>query len=244
MRYLFSILLLLLSVVSANAEGFVIGSGAASCADSSCTGFLVCQNLEGTGYDNSETWTEGVGSNCTVDEDDTTATPRGSQDLKISTSTSPGTCLTRTSFTAGSSIYYHIRFKAAAIGVVADIGGLRDSTNTTQLHSITLLSTGALRSIDGSQTASTSGTLSAGVWYHIWGYYQKGTGSNSVHSVEFTADNVRTPTGSGSGYATGTAGTSTADAGIIRFLQTSENITGHYHDQVLVKSTSIGTVCE
>ena len=59
-----------------------IGTASApACADSSCTGFEVCQNFEGTGYDNSESWTTWNG---TPAEDDTTATLlRGSQQMAL-----------------------------------------------------------------------------------------------------------------------------------------------------------------
>jgi len=54
------VLLFLLAVACSESDARMgiqmVGGGTPAGAPAECTGLLICQNFEGTGYDNSETW--------------------------------------------------------------------------------------------------------------------------------------------------------------------------------------------
>lgn len=149
--------------------GLKAGSGGGG---SSCTGLLVCQNFEGTGYDNSETWTETAGSG-SIDEDSTTTPLRGSQSLVV---TSGATLLTETvkTHTTSGEVWGHaiVKFGAAPstnMPLISQVGsGFGIDFKTTGATQMTC------------DTAYTGATAVANTTKHIWWHYKKGTGANAV----------------------------------------------------------------
>ena len=214
----------------------IIGSGAASCADSSCTGFTTCQNAEGAGYDNSETWTE---DHQTVDEDNTSDPGRGSQDISITYNS--GTARVFHSFTGVSERKGHFLFKIsdATPASIQDIY-ITDDGSTTQLR-IRIYTDGSIGISDGTSTSYTTDVMSDATWYHIWWHYIKGSGSDAFLSAEFTAKTTYAPVGSGNKYVEITNGVSNQDISREQFLESHGSTI--QLDQILGKNTTIGTVC-
>lgn len=243
MKKLFLLLLFLLipslafagePIQLARMNSYVAGAvaPAASCADTSCTGFLVCQNLEGTGYDNSETWVEDVG---TPNEDYTTTVLRGSQSLFITEGNTVYFDLT-----ASSEVYIHfrIRFTTDPAGDV-EVMKLWNSAFST-IFTFSRADTEIAVIHHGSDTTTTTATLAANTAYHLWIHYAKGTGANGVHDIRIST----TATMPVSADASSSSGVSTTDADYLAFKSAAGSGLSYIVDQILVKTTSIGTVCE
>lgn len=165
--------------------------------------YLVNQNFEGTGYDNSETWTEtGTG----IDEDYATspAPLLGSQSCRI---VSTGGADTRTvkTFTAQSTLYAHVLWHRVSNPGTEDIISFR-STGSARL-TIRITTGGAITVVHGSATATVTDTVATGSTIHIWAKYVQGTGSDGVAEVGYSTDTTR-PT-SGTKFASLSNGTAT-----------------------------------
>lgn len=235
MKRLFLTLLCLLifcGIADARMLQGIAGSVTASCADTSCSGFLVCQNFEGTGYDNSETWAESCGSGATCDEDYTSSPLRGSQSYKFTTGTSGSSVYVN--FTEQDEVYFHIKFS-----IDNDSGSdlIQIGAGATSLFLIGY-SSGTNKLVYNSATLS-SVTISTGTVYHLWGYYKKGTGSDEINRAWLST----TTTKPGLVDYEIINGTSTGQASRIS-LKDSGNATSATFDQVLVSTTSIGDVCD
>lgn len=238
MRKLLLILLLLLlplnvfALCPAIQSVVAIGEEAgASCADSSCTGFLACQNFEGTGYDNSESWTESCGTGATCDEDSTASPLRGTQSYQFTTGT--GDSYAYKSITASDEIYFFARIKVAndASGLLIKIQNGSTSVFTIGYNA------GNNKFIYNAATLGHE--CLTGTVYYVWGYYKKGTGSDEINRAWVST----TLTKPASVDYEITDGTSTAQADRFYIYDTAAG-TGAGFDQVLVKTTSIGDVCE
>lgn len=136
------------------------------------TTYLVDQNFEGAGYDNSETWTETAGSG-SIDEDSTSGPLRGSQSLVVA---SGATSLTETviTHTSAGEVWGHaiVKFGAAPTTTMPLI------THTTSLFGIDFSTTGVTRvNCDSSFSGTTNVANST---KHVWWHYKKGTGANAV----------------------------------------------------------------
>lgn len=209
------------------------------CADSSCTGFLVCQNAEGAGYDNSESWSESGG---TVDEDNTSSPLRGSQDIAITYSGDNGT--TTMNFTGSEATVYGSFYYGP--------GDATPASNKTVLYLLNSSSTAIMQIIvdtsshlgvtcnDGSFSTTTD-TMADSTNYHVWYYYTTNGVDTSSCWVEFTAEGTRTPVGSGNKYTSDT-GTETDDADKLYLIHNKN--TACQYDQILLKTSEIGTICE
>lgn len=196
-----------------------------------CSGYLICQGYEGTGYDNGETWTEG-GIN--IDEDYTTSPIVGSQSLRISTSTQAGYAFS--SFTANDNAYAFFRFRAAALpGATTNMSTIRDSSGTV-LATVALRTDGKLQVTPAGGSAQTTGSaIATATDLYIWFEYEKGTGSNAVARCGFSTDGTK-PT-----MTAGSNGTATAQAGRIYTGATSNSSVDWVYDHVLVSTTAIGS---
>lgn len=193
--------------------------------------YLINQNFEGTGYDNSETWTETATG--TVDEDYTGDVIAGSQSLRIVVSTQTGE--TRKDITAISDIFVYFRFKRVS-GTTLRLITFRDTTNTRGL--VNLNSSGTLTLNHGSASASTVGTIAASDSVHIWVRYTQGTGADGFMEVGFSTDGTK-PT-SGNNYASTSVGTSTTTVNRIALGTTSNQTAEGIFDRVLADDVSIG----
>jgi len=189
-------------------------SGGASCADSSCTGFLVCQNFEGTGYDNSETWTEDAG---TPDEDYGTAL-RGSQSLQLASGE-----VTYKTFTEQTDVWAHFLFRTDALSdndYFVNFGGADRIVS----------SDGTIRISNGANAASSdTGVMAANTTYHVF-IHVTPTAKSYYVSTSATCPDT----------ATVTLTDTMSSVSEIRLQSTTAN---RVYDQVIVSTTKPSPVC-
>jgi hypothetical protein len=220
----------------------MVGGGVpvSTCDDSSCTGFLRCQNFENTGYDNSETWSEGGGG--TVDEDEASTVLRGSQSLQIIYDTS--TTYAQNQLASGQTeIYLHFLFRCDDLptGTRTILKGY--SAGVTGLFNIYLLSNGTLRMVVGGADLTTTDAISADTNYRIWAYFHdaSGAGNDGQAWIEFTSTASTAPTGSGNKRVSTTTHTDQDDWLYTRFNADEGTM---FFDQFLMKTTAFSKVCE
>ncbi len=219
---------------TARADVTMIGGShpaATSCADSSCSGFLVCQNFEGTGCDNSESWTTGAG---TPDPDYTTSPLRGSQSLFCAANT----CAAQISYTAQDEIYFFVRFKATGSNSTSDREIMSFDPDDYVL--VFLTSEMKLKVTNRNYTGTGTTVLSLNTVYFIWGHVRKSTGGdNGITELWLSTSKTKpgsTEVDSGGGNHVGQ---------MSRIV--IGNIFGDFNsifDQVLVSTSVIGNVCE
>lgn len=151
------------------------GTGGVSCADSSCTGFEICQNFETetTGYDNSESWTESCGTGATCTEAYTTDPLRGSQSYYFSSGTEVSSVYK--AITAGSEYYGMVKVNI-------------DTDNTQDLFGLYSNAVGKLLigynsynklqvTYDSLAACGSNDTFNPGTTYYIWFYYKSASAS-------------------------------------------------------------------
>lgn len=211
---------------------YVIGSGvpvSGGCTEN-CADYLICQNFEGTGYDNSEAWTE----NGTVDEDYTTTILRGSQSCQITTT---GYISPADAFTGQSTLYMHWLYrKASNPGSENRLFTISSSAGYVVFGH--LQTDGTIRLNVGNGTdAYTSTELSNNTTYHIWVAYTAGSIGNGSVSL-YAGTGLTRPA---SPLATATNAAAVDDA--IRFRIYSGGVTATV-DQILVSGSSFSEVCE
>lgn len=249
MKKIFLILLIILISSSTAFAGIVMAGTQLGALDpespvvDECLDKLVCQNFEGTGYDNSESWTEGVGTGGTVDEDDTTATVlRDSQQLKIYAGDSGQTSYTYVSFTAQTEVWFHVRVKFPD-GTPSNSTyflNLSDGSNTQGF--ISLLTTGGIRAYQGSiySAGATTPMFADNTAYHVWGYYKASdTGMNNGKMTIWVGTSTTRPESSECSVTTGTS-----EASVTRIMLQEKYQGTAYFDQVIVSTTSFTTVSE
>lgn len=218
--------------------GGQITTAAAACADSSCTGFTVCQNFEDAGYDNSESWTESG----TVSEDNTTGPLRGSQDL-ILTSAGGGASYSQRNF--GSTLtemygHFMVNISDVPTGNDAYLTLIRNAGGTGYgaVYVRTAANGTTFRLESGGAACNSSATYSADTTYHVW-FHLKNDGTGDLQ-FGTSADSA-----SALGSCTIASGGTTES---FRYLDlrlsgaTNASLVAQY-DQVLVKTTAIGAVC-
>lgn len=210
---------------------------APTCDDSSCTGFDTCQNFEGTGYDNSETWTDDDGS---INPDVTSSPGRGSQSCSLEWATESAHLIH--SMTSRNSYYAHLLVKFSALASSGGATFFRFLGSDTDRLVLQIYETGEVLVFHGSSWSFTTDQMSINTWYHVFVYYALGTGSNGVAWVEWTAASTRSPSGSGNKYAEVTDGDSTGAVDSIAISETDGSIL--YVDQVLARASAITEVCE
>lgn len=216
------------------------------------TGFLLVENFEETaggandGYDAGE-WTETIGTNGIVDQDDTTATIlRGTQQLKVYAGDSGQYSNTLSpSFTASDEVWFHCLFRHGSSIAAATVYFINLTNAGAPIVQVGVTATtGTIVIKCGTPTATTTNAISADTDYHIWVHYKKGTGSNAEYSVEVTAASAKAPTGSGDFYAAGTDGTRTQQIDGVRIGVGVAGSQGRtrtaYFDQVYVDDSAIG----
>jgi hypothetical protein len=174
----------------------------------SSTNYLIKQDFEGAGYDNSETWTEsGTG---TIDEDYTGVVLSGSQSLRLNVSAQTARTISPTfSGQTDCWVYFLFRPATATASGTPSICDLR--SGSTFVSRVSTDTAGKLTVRNGtSGGVTTVGGMTAGVTYHVWMHYTAGSGANGVSAVAFSTDGVR-PTG-GNNFAQHTSGNATAGA--------------------------------
>lgn len=197
--------------------------------------YLLEENFEATGYDNS--WSE-TGAT-TPNEDYTGVVLQGSQSCRFVTAAQ--TCQTTHALASGYStleVYFLFRF-ATLYDVETTLIRINDASDV-QVATIRLQTAGTLRirSAGVSPQASTTDAISTGITYHGWLRYIKGTGADAFASVEFNTTGVRA--GSGSKYASVNTGGATTDGKNIVLGPGNSVTTDFVIDRVLALDGSIG----
>jgi hypothetical protein len=216
----------------------MMSGGVPAAAPTECVDKLICQNLEGAGYDNSETWNE---TGATVNEDYTTIPLRGAQSLyQLDTGIDPKVYA---SFTGSSEIWAHFLFQTDDSTPAAGNQNFFRIQNSsgTQVAGFSLVGASGLLTFYGCGSSySTVDALASATTYHIWFYYKKGTGANALIKLGFGTDTNR-PT-SGNKYISCTDGTGATDAARIYFDGWAGSANYYIVDQILVDDVSFTTV--
>jgi hypothetical protein len=241
------IILLFLFIASPVHAGMMMMTGdgtSAACADASCTGFLICQNFEADTAsdcdpcteDNSESWDKTVAGTGTIDVDYGTAL-RGSQSCQITSDGSIGSSIYVT-FSAQGTVYGFFRVKVND-GRPSSTNQLMSFIGDGSVGGVSLMTDGKIRVYNGSANAQSTTTLDDGAsgTIYVWFYWTKGTGTDGTMGIE-----VNTSRTFEEWEAEGTTGTATTDMTSVGLA--SRYVTDAVFDQVLIKTTAIGTVCE
>lgn len=248
-RILYSLISILVVFCLAWTAGGTFGTGAgggASCTES-CGDYLVCQNFEGAGYDNSETWVEAIGGNGTADEDYTTTPGRGSQCLHlIAGDDGVHTTAHIQLGTTYSNIHIHFMFRCQDATPLVSRGIFQLLNNTNGYVYLDLQNTGYLR-LSNAGTGASIGTttqLQDNTWYHIWVDRTMGSGTDGAYRAYISTSPIKPETPECS-YDNG------SDQHTINRVQlkaTSYNMGEMRHindyDQVYVDDVEITDVCE
>lgn len=203
--------------------------------------FLINQTFEGTGYDNSETWSEGAG---TPNEDYTSVVLDGSQSLYMN-----GTAATQSTdspnFGDTGEFYFKFYFRPVTLpGAAREI--IRFQLNAAQsgVSELQINSSGQLVYFNGTASTTTVSGMTAGNDYTIWGYFKKGTGSDGIATVAWApktgSETKPTSDGGGVGYANKTNCNGTADVDQFRVTaQFSTSGPEYVMDKLQVSTTDI-----
>jgi len=209
-----------------------------------CSGKLICQNFEtpSTGYDHSESWTATPGTGGVITPTDSTSCGgatalRGTQDCLMTKGGSGNPELISPSFSAQNNIYFHALFAFSALpSSTASLLYFRlSSTNIVLLR----MSTSGILYIYGASTYGGSHALSVNTPYHLWVTYNKGTGSDAIIKVYYSA--ISTYSRPATAEAGGTSDALTSQVDNLYFI-INQSMSAWW-DQILVSSTdTVSTV--
>lgn len=204
--------------------------------------YLVNQNFEGTGYDNSETWTA---TNSVVDPDYATspAPLGGSQSLRIQ-SANTARPNTRVEFTANANVYVRFRINWTTFtGGNGTLMTIRTSADAILASFGVVNGTCVARAAPAggtTQNASTGPTIAT--TYYGWLEYEKGTGSDAVCRAGYSTTSARpswpSPNGASGLLGVSNNGTATSNAERLTIGNPAANV--NYDviiDEVMVQST-------
>lgn len=249
-----ALLLMVMGSADARMSGVMLsgagtaGEAPAGCTDANpvgnCTGFLICQNFETTAEscdpcteDNSESWDKTIGGSGTITVDYATAL-RGSQSLQIVSDGSASSILA-TTFTAQDTIYGFFRLKVVdgRTSSTAEIMSLYGGS--TQVGKVSINDAGAVLIYNGSEYATSTTTLSDGPsdTVYVWFYWTKGTGADGTMGIEVSSTQTF-----GAWEDEHTNGTAVVQVNSVR--PRDRYVKGVVFDQILIKTTAVGTVCE
>jgi len=219
----------------------------AACTDANpvgnCTGFLICQNFEQTveacdpcTEDNSETWDKTLAGTGTITVDYGTAL-RGDESLQVLSDGSNAIIIEET-FADQGTVYGFFRVKLAD-GRPTSTNLVLLQNNSTTIGRISILNTGVFRLYNGTVSVDSTTALDDGATgtIYVWFYWTKATSGDGTMGIE-----VNTSRTFGAWEATGATGDATLDMNKITL--TDRYIGGVVFDQVLLKASAIGTVCE
>jgi len=163
---------------------------------------IVNQNFEGSGYDNSESWSTLFG---TPDPDYTGVVLLGSQSLRLIAGDFANVGVQYTLAVAQSDIYGFAYFQLQT----NRSGALVRFENSSFATVFEIAVSGTALTVAAGGAASSGGatTLSTGTTYYMWWRYTKGTGSDAVGQVWLST----TTTKPGSTEVAVSNGTSTTD---------------------------------
>ena len=199
--------------------------------------YLLEENFEATGYDETG-WTNiGVG---TIDPDDATSPAPlvGTESVRFVTSSSVAS-IAGSTFTplAEGWGYLQIHWVTTQVGNRVFI---RLRGGTIALCEIRRNSDGTVRITQGAATATTVGTLDEDTTYHVWWYYNDDSGpDDGIARVAFSTDGTK-PT-SGDNFAEATGGTQTVDVDNIEIGNITSGIEDKIMDKVRTDDEDIGS---
>lgn len=219
------------AITAWNGTGISVGGGVS---------YLVNQGFEGTGYDNSETWTEaGTG---TIDEDYTTSPIVGSQSLRITLAAQTGS--TYAAFTAQDTVYFfaRLRFDSITGGASRTLATFRDGSATVHA-SLQHSTSGVLRvSATGGTANNSTDALPTATDIYVWFEYVKGTGTNAIARAGWSTDGTKPTLSAGAAKAcVSNDGTSTAQASRIYLGHSASSTIDTVWDKTLVDDAVIGS---
>lgn len=202
--------------------------------NTAASSYLLSENFEGTGYENS--WTEtGTG---TQDEDYSTSglSLEGSQCLRLAATAQ--TLITSSTFTAQSTAWAYFLFRFVSSTSTNVVFQFQNSSAVEVLRM--RITTGGVLDVraGGGTNQAVTDAMSTGTTYHVWVGYTVGSGSNAVASVGFSTDGTR-PT-SGTKFAQSTNGTATTNADRIRFGAVGSVTMEYIVDKIRVSDSTIG----
>lgn len=249
-RTIFIILLFCSSVFAGQGmgPGPGVGTSAASCADSSCTGFDICQNFEQTvescdpcTEDNSESWNKVVGGAGTITVDSTSSPLRGNQSILITAADSTASSIDSPAFTERDTVYAFFRLSLSDGRPSTPSYVFMLQNGGTTVGKLRIMTNGVIYWFNGSSYITSTTTLNDGAVgpYYIYLYWTKDPNTTDTGTMGISVSTNRTFT---AWEAEGSNGTSDLAVSSVRFYD--RYISGVKIDQVLIKSTSIGTVCE
>ena len=198
-----------------------------------CDGALVCQNFEGTGYDNGESWT--AESSCDPDYDGSNVL-RGDQALEMSYDNSAPDAYV--DFTGTSEVWAHAMWQATYIGTaVVPIIEILNSDGSEVIFSVNV-STSKFALFCGTEYVSYTATISTDTEYHIW-LHLDGVDQEGELYIGTSATRPASP------VASVTNGDNT-DSSMARFNVTGSSYADSsdygYFDQVVVMATEFTSV--
>jgi hypothetical protein len=246
MRKLLIILFLLILALPVQSATMVSGRPCpggvtSSCADTSCTGFLWCQNFETetTGYDRDETWS----TSGTVDPAATTSPLRGTQSATLADSST----LYRNVTTDGE-IYAFGRFSFADSTPTTAIVLFKGVNASSDVGWVSLNSTGKLFCQNGTVSNTASGdALANDTTYYIWIRIKAATSAEATDGIvtaEVSTTRNRADIDATLGCSVTTGNDDDTDITSIRYMNSAAGGAGVKIDQLLGRTTSIGDVCE
>jgi hypothetical protein len=219
-----------------NAVPFEITSGGVGTSS-----FLVHQNFEGTGYDNSETWIATTGTGGSIDPDEATTVLRGSQSLRIYAGDSGQTSVTRINLgTTQNELWGFARVRIGSTLPGADTFFLRlyNVANDYNSGQINIRATGNGKIANGLTEATAVGIWSPNVTYYMWFYWTKGTGSDGLARLYIGTSSTRPA----SPITTLTAGNASFSPDSVQLR--SLNQATLYFDQVQISTSEITNVAD
>jgi len=155
-------------------------------AEDECSNFFICQNYEEFGFDNNETWD--IVGDPTPDPDYTDIVLRGSQSLFIDAIEGYTTML---DISPHDSIYFHFLFQFGKLPDSYANFNFAWGDGPGDILFIGIYSDGTLEIDNGSSYDESDIQLTPETLYHIWGFYKKGTGSNSIARIWISTNNIR-----------------------------------------------------
>jgi len=194
--------------------------------------YLVKQGFEGTGYDNSETWTE----NASPNEDYATAPAPlvGSQSWQ--TAAIGGEAYRN--YTANDEVWAYGICNIQTLANNRIIFAIRNSSDSG-LVNIKCNADGSMSMVNFATTVNTSaGLISNGTTFHIWVHYIKGTGANSTGELYVSANDTKP----GSPQATTSVAGSTTQASRVAVMGWNDG--NFIWDKVRVDDVTIGSAPE
>jgi len=198
--------------------------------------YLLTENFEGTGYQNSY-WVE-TGD---PDEDYAAAPLEGSQSLRFVSSAS----IMVTSYTnlpATGEIWAYFLFRPTSWSSFQSMCSFRNSANTSVAEA--RLTTGSfnVRSDAGSGVNGSAGLVVSNTTYHGWLYYKKSPDGviPAIASFAWSTNGIKPAVGSSTYIEHTNSVTSTTDATRFRFGSSSSVTTELMFDKLRVHNSALG----